>query len=77
MCGSAWCVRALPLFASRAKMMGQIAGPSGMQKPRWRPKQRSDDLCTLSPVTYNIISILRFITLSTQELIIISANMEA
>ena len=75
-CGSAWCVRALPLFASRAKIMGQIARPSGTQKPRWRLKQRSDDLCILSPVTYiYIISILCFVTLSTQELIIISANM--
>ena len=47
-------------------------------EPRWRPKQRSDDLCILSPLTYiYIISILHFITLSTQELIIISANMEA
>ena len=44
-CGSAYCARAAPHFASQEKMMGRTAGPSGMQRHRLRPKLRQKRNC--------------------------------
>ena len=50
-CGSAYTVRVVPHSASRAEMMGQTTGPSGMQKQTPRPelRQMPNYIIILSP----------------------------